>query len=298
MARQLILTWNALTLDLLNYSATGLLITSKDTGAPTYREYVIDLPTQDASEDFTQYLSQRVVTMQGIAGPVKLMGGPSGSTILRQQAFDNLVPFLDPKARCTLTYADNDTDVVRMITNLRASQWSRTIDNPVTANFQVQWKADPMVLGQAVNQVANIPFNEVPVASEYPYTMTAAMWTTTGTAPGLVTVTNHGTYNAWPTYYLYGPANWPTIQTYNPNTGNVSGHIGVFLNVAAGDYLIVNTRNRTVVRNSDQSNQYSMLDFTYSVWNPLQVGANWVRYFGDGAAPASATVLWQDTYLT
>lgn len=298
MARCLILAIGPTTvLDLLDYANNGLLVTLKDTGAPAVREVIQDIPTMDGTEDYTAYFSQRVVQMQGVAGPMKVIGVSTGSPWPRQQALDKLMPFLNPKARCTLTWADDDNAQVRVITGLRSSQWATTMDNPTTYNWQIQWKADPVVLGAITNQSSVGLYATTIIGRTYSRTYPRVYITSFGSQT-LGLITNGGTYSTWPLYRLFGPITNPVVSILDAATSAVISTIRfIGITVNGGDYLEVNPKNRTVMLNGT-STRYSYLDFVNSIWQPIPVGQSYVQYSGsNGQDPAQAQVFWQDAFL-
>jgi hypothetical protein len=300
MTRCLLLNNGSQTLDLLDYADTGLMVTMQDYGAPAVREVVQDFPYQDGSIDYTAYLSLRVVNLQGIAGPLNAINVASGTPLSRNQAFDNLVPFLDPKARCTLTFADTDYEDVRVITNLRSSQWQRAMNNPQTYDWQVQWKADPIIVDEETTTVSVGMFSFLVVGRTYNRTFPQTYSSGGGDPANVLEITNGGTYDAWPVYRLFGPITNPLLTVADPVTTNTLSQI-VFtgITVNAGDYLEVNPKLRTVYLNSNTgASRYQYVNFSVTTWKPLQVGSSILRYTGSsGAAPAQVQVTWQDSYL-
>lgn len=110
---------------------------------------------------------------------------------------------------------------------------------------------------------------------------------------GQLLVTNAGTADAWPRFRIDGPITNPTVR--NGTTGK---QWTLTYNLAAGDFLIVDAKARTVLL-SGTGNRYSAYaaNFAGNVWWPLVPGANDVRLLAAAySAGAQLTTYWRDTY--
>lgn len=289
----LLLALGPLSLD-LNDTDLGFIVSEFDPGAPQPRAVVTDLPGQDGQDDQTAYFSTRTVQINAALTP-----DAEGNS--RSAVFDTLAPFLAPGARPTLTYAA-DTDVAPRLLNLRVSQWSNPIDHPGNASaFSIQWVcSDPIAYGLTQDE-STVPFSTGSTEGRtypriYPLTYPGG-----GGAPGEATIVNVGTYGAWPILRIFGPCANPAIYWLDPITLLPLGPQVVFtgMNITDGNYVEVNTKNRTALLNGlPSSNQYSFLDFAATTWGPLQPGATVLRFAPSSASTDSEVVLlWTPAYL-
>lgn len=288
----LVLQLGDLTIDLNDTDANGFVIESIDPGYAAPRAVVTDLPGQDGQRDDTAYFSTRTVQLTGAVVPT--LAGAS-----RTKAKDALAPFLAPNARPQLLYAfDEDTDT-RSLT-LRVGQWSNPIDHPVNATaFSVQFVCpDPISYGLLQREIT------VPLAAgaatgrAYPRTYPRAY---SSAVPVDVAVATAGTYPTWPLVRIYGPCQDPALTWVDPTTGAPIGVQVVFdgLTIADGDYVEVDTRARTAVEDGDpMANRYNFVDFSSTVWGPLQPGSNKLRFTASSTGTdCTCVVFWYDAFL-
>jgi hypothetical protein len=293
-ASVLFLQLGELFLDLTDTDTNGFIIKTVDLGFPAPRVVANDMPGQDGSDDQTAFFSTRVVQLTGSIVPTA--AGASRSLV-----FDSLAPFISPGARPTLTYA-MDADVAERCLDLRVSQWSNPIDHPENATaFSVQWVCpNPIAYEQTVNEV-DIPFATGSSAGRsyprtYPLTYPGSSF-----VGGDATVTDDGNYASWPTLRIFGPCTDPGVYWLDPVTSENLGIQVVFsgLTIASGDYVEVDTLNKTARLNGDPaSNQYSLIDFANTSWGPLQPGGNLIRFAPvTASAPSICEVLWRNSFL-
>jgi hypothetical protein len=283
-----LLTAGDLSLDLNDYSNTGLAISAKDLGAPTVREVVNENPGQDGVEDDTLYFGQRVINITGRAFNL-----PTQS---RSKAWDLMQPFLDPKVRATLTYQMDDDMDPRQLTNLRIAQWSKAASSPTAFAFQVQWKGDPVALDQNQDSISITSAFSSTIGRVYNRTYDMTYPTGPG-GSGIGRATSNGTYSTWPIYRIYGPCTNPVISILDNDTGVVDSLIRVLITINPTDYIEVNTQARTVMLNG-MSNRYSFLDFPNSSWQPMEPGLNTFLYAATaGGGTSYCVILWNDAFL-
>lgn len=280
----LLLSNSANSIDLMDRLTNGLAISEINMGIPVHREVVKDTPTGDGSTDYTQYFGPRVITMKGTA-----FAATAGS---RAQALANIQKFIRPNLRSTLTYQFDDDQVARSI-GIRSFDFSAPVNMPGYTAFTASWKAvDPVAYGAA--HILSIPPFGNFGGRAYPKTYPVSYPTGYGGA-GLGTINNAGDYPTWPVLRIFGPLSNPAIY-WQDGSGQI---VFTGITVVAGDYLQVDTRNKTVYLNNDSNaNRYSFLDFTQTTWAPLQPGNNLLRFIASGAlTPASVEVDWNDAYL-
>lgn len=283
----------SLSLDLNDPDTTGFAISSVDLGNPTVRAVTDDLPGQDGSFDQTAYFSTRIVKLQGAMVPT--LAGAS-----RAKVFDTLAPYISPGARPTLVYS-TDADTPDRCLDLRVDQWTNPIDHPVNASaLSVQWVGQPTAYDATFNEV-DIPFGTgSPLGFTFPLTLPLT-FPLGGFTGGSAFVISDGTYQAWPLLRIFGPCTDPAVYWLDPTSDAELGIQVVFsgITVDPGDYIEVDCRARTANLNGDPgASRYNFVDFSATLWGPLQPGQNELRF-----APATAStgsicqVLWRDSFL-
>jgi hypothetical protein len=281
-------------LDLNDYAHTGIYCSSKDVGAPTVREVSTDFPSIDLVDDQTNSLSLRVVTVSGW-----LISNMAGS---RSTAWDRMVPFLDPAIRATLLYAYDNDVAPRVLTGLRGAQWSFGQRIPQGIPFQVQWKAQPVALNPSVMTETIYPYSALTGGRTYDkhFDVTYAMGST-GFVGSVPTVIINGTYKTWGKYRIFGPCTNPDIMVLNPVTGDRLSEVAFSsLTITAGNWVDVDTEQRTVYQNGDPgSSRYSNLDFANTLWKPLPAQATiQIAYtVSTGTVPTLVLMSWQEAFL-
>lgn len=273
------------TLDLMDRLTNGLAISQIDIGIPEIREVLEPVPGGDGSTDYTALYGPRVVSLTGTA-----FGATVGS---RQAAIAQLLRFARPNARPQLVYQFDGDATPRALT-LRSSDWTAPVMMPGYTAFTIAWKAaNPIAYGLVANSQSFPPlanFN----GRAYPRTYPLSYPSGYGGA-GIATVTTLGDYVTWPIVRMFGPLTNPTL-TWQDGSGQI---VFTGLTVNQGDYLQIDTAARTVILNGDpNASRYSFLDFTQTVWAPLQPGDNVLRFSADSASsPALVEIDWSDAWL-
>jgi hypothetical protein len=130
-----------------------------------------------------------------------------------------------------------------------------------------------------------------------PSSSTAAITVTSGTAATLSCV-NLGSAPSPPVITLTGPITNARIRNApaGPTTVN-AGLLKLDATITAGQQVVIDTANGTIVRVSDGANLYGKLNFSASSWWSLEAGANTVTVdsgtYGTGAA---ITVGWSHAW--
>lgn len=111
---------------------------------------------------------------------------------------------------------------------------------------------------------------------------------------GLVTVTNGGRAETFPTIKIYGQIAGPAIR--NVTTGKRLSLAG--LTLAAGDYVEIDMRRRTIRLNgSAELSQLSKIDRANSAFWGLPKGANQLQLTGSNFnGTARAEIFWRDAW--
>lgn len=265
--------------------AEGIVVSTLDIGFPSIRSVTDSRPDADGEYDQTQFIGARAVL---IAGTVV-----GNNDYNRQQVFDRLCTFLRPNIRPYLVYQlEPDGDERRI--RLRAENHAAPILHPVTAEFTAAWRG-PDGVQESTTETSETISAAADVAAGRSYDLTFDRTYPASAPIGATTVTNDGNINAYPILRLYGPCTGPNIE--NQTQGKTLELPG--LEVAAGDYIEIDTRNRTIrlLGDADQS-RYSFLDFDTSAWWSLDPGDNDLRYYPTSfTAGAEAEIIFRSVWL-
>lgn len=111
-------------------------------------------------------------------------------------------------------------------------------------------------------------------------------------SPWTVAPQNRGIEDTPPVITLYGPMVNPLIQNFT--TGEI---IKLDITIAAGDFIVIDTRSATVLLNNSES-RYSAVDFIATDWWMLEPGLNDVRLSTSSVGTgASLTLQWRDAWV-
>lgn len=107
---------------------------------------------------------------------------------------------------------------------------------------------------------------------------------------GTIYLTNDGTFSTPWTARIDGPVTNPSIE--NVLTGDT---LSFNIVVASGDYLLLNSDDRSVLLNGTAS-RYSSLDAGSSWWE-LEPGSNEVKFRASTTTAATLTLTWRDAWV-
>ena len=197
-----------------------------------------------------------------------------------------------PSVRPTLIVGLNDEDPRRI--TLRADQHSAPFSRPGSAAFACTWRsADPRFYALESSQVTVLP--PLPLTAGRRYDLTYDREYPAGYGgSGTALVTNRGSVATWAGLRIDGPITNPSLA--NLETGEVMAFL---IDIARGDYLVVDTEARAVYLNGDPgADRYANVDVARTTWFPLRPGGNELRLAASAyATPAQATIRWTDAYL-
>lgn len=100
---------------------------------------------------------------------------------------------------------------------------------------------------------------------------------------GSITLTNTGSYNAWPYYVLTGPCQNPSIINASAGT-----QIKLAMSLSASDVVVVDVQNSSVTLNGT-ANRNNKVDPS-SVFSPLAPGTNTVQFTSTDSASVAGTL--------
>jgi hypothetical protein len=115
-----------------------------------------------------------------------------------------------------------------------------------------------------------------------------------GLVPGAALITVGGTVPVSPVIDVYGPCSDPLVRVVN--TG---AQVRLRGDIAAGDFVRIDTAARTILRNNDPNySVYGQLDFASSSWPRLPVGQVQVVFSPASSSGACQAVLrWSNRWL-
>lgn len=262
----------------------GIACESLDLGHPNVRAVVADRPGAHGTIDETRYFGARSVALK-----LNVFAGTYGS---RRAILDRIAPFCDPGRRSVIRYEDPTGGGTRAL-DVRAGDASAPLTNPTLTEMAVSWivPAGLIYADDSKTETAQ-PFTEVAPGLTFDAMFPASFPSFTSSAAALL---NEGTLDAHWTAELYGPFTGPAL--INRTTGEGLYFPG--LTIAAGDYLHLDSLQRTVTVNGiATATRYGYLDFVNSTWWTLGPGETMVEFSpASSAPPASATIQWRDTFL-
>ncbi len=267
-----------------------ITVTSFDPGFPVIRAVNESRPDTDGERDTTALYGARAVSLA--AG---LYSTPAALV-------DQLKLFMAPRKRSYLYVIDSEWVGQRRML-LRAEQFAGPIvegADDVYRGVTLQWKAPDGVWESATATTVNVSAVSVAVVGmTFPRTFPMSWTPTVGYTDAIIN--NSGQLPLHYVAQIYGQCNGPIL------TNDTTGQQLVFLpgnqnglNIASGVFVTIDTRERSVSLNGDQTqSQLGALDFVNSTWWQLQPGTNKVRFNPSTGsfAGASAVITYRQTYL-
>jgi hypothetical protein len=257
----------------------GWNLTALDLGYPQVREVSSLRPDMSGTDDMTSLFGARVVSMTLLGFGV------------RREMLDAVAPFTQPSARPYL-YIDMDGEIRRIL--LRPSGVAHTYVAPSNmVSLNLQWVAPDGVVEDETATVAIADPSADAFGRSYPLVPSRSYLLTSAPA-GAATCRNAGNVATYPLIRLYGEATNPKIR--NLTTGAT---LGFLMSVGDGEWLEIDTRERTVRLNGISSqSRYDRLDVLDSTWLTLQPGVNHLWYTCDtSGVNARAEIIYRSTYL-
>ena len=263
-----------------------------DLGDAITREVVEVASDADGTIDTTALIGARVVTLEATISPAAATDGAS-----RWALTQRLRAFTSPRLRPEL-YMRFSEDDPELVVTMRRSQFSDLWEpqRGQRSRVTVQWVAPYGILESAELHTATVNASGSPGGLGREYDLDFDRDYPADAPSGSVEVTNAGTIDAYPVLRLYGPwADETSIE--NLETGKALVFDG--LTVAAGDFLEIDTRAKTILLNGDTSDsRFQYLVFPDSQWWTLIPGAQRIRFQSETfTAPAQAQIRWRDAYL-
>jgi hypothetical protein len=298
MARQGTLTIPGLTVP-LDDPDNGWVTTQLDLGYPDVREDTETRVQQHGVADYTRFFGSRVVTLN-----VTLVDDTNGPMTV-DELLVMFAPFMSASARPVLAYAlenRSGPEVWRQLT-LRASALSAPLVNPRRTDVQLSWVApDPRAYSVELETVSLWTYDPTHVNGRH-YALVPPRTYPAVSGPTQEQLMNEGAVSTYPAVRFYGPMTGAVLNYTAPidDLGNyVEGQIAFQSSfvIAAGDFIDVDTGNRTVLLNG-QSSRFSSLDFTNTTWAALMPGRTYTATLLASATTDNSQCLitWRDAYL-
>mgnify|MGYP000966307008 CR=1 FL=1 len=284
------------TLGELELRGSPFLVSSFQIGSRAPRGVMRSRALADGMIDDTRYAGSRAVTLAVTVNERDC--GPAADRTTIQGLLDRLLPYMQPRRRCTLTWSLPGSDVRRQLT-VRGDSAPVQIENPRHPRLVLQFIApDGEITTPGVHTLRIDPASDVESGRVY----------STGTelkfdrnypvlgATGSKTVTQQGNEPAHWRLTIFGGAVNPffTINGVTIDMSSNGGHT-----VAAGSSLVIDTRNRYIwADDSPLTPKYDRSNFTEWAWSDLllQPGDNTVRFGADTLTGGQAQLEWSDTW--
>ena len=233
-------------------------------------------------DDFT---GGRTITVN-----VVVRGDSSASTLTElMAALKTALPIGDPEGELSLQFpgiADGTTVTV----NARPRRMSAPLDTrwkfsapEVVLEF---FATDPRIYGPQQTGSDSLPVASGGATFSLTFDLTFGV---AGT-PSAITATNDGTFSTPPTFTFTGP--FTNVSVHHEETDRT---LAFEIDVAAGDYLLVNADDRTVLLNGTQNRYYTLE--TGSAWFDLLPGDNNLTFSTDVNATGTVSVAWRDAWI-
>ena len=260
----------------------GWIVTKVDPGTPVPRDATYEYPGDDGTVDTTSLVGGRNI----IIG-LSLVGANN------QARLDLLAPYLNQRARPTLEVATVYGEPRRSLT-VRRTDFDHSWERPGRLNVTVGFRSVGSPYWRGEERMATAwPDEQVPGAAfplSFPITFPDA------TGIGAASVTNSGTVEVPWVARIFGPVTAPELIL------GATGERVAFkssLTVAPGDYLTVDSFNKTALLNGlPGSPRYSHLDFPATDWFRLPVGVSTLNLNGTGTSTSTqAEISWRDAWL-
>lgn len=271
--------------------AAGYFCTSLDLGYPATREVISNKPDQDGADDRTRYMGPRTVS----ADITALKG--AGAQI--DAVLASFGPFMVPSARPVLHYVLDRPGVAERVLTLRPSGFAGPIAGPFQRDIQLQWvAADPTIRDPTVKTAASYAGASASPGRAYSLTFNR-IYPPGGGAPSSGSFQSPGDLPVRPLIRIYGPITSAKVA-FSPGSQVVALVVGTI--ISSGQWLDVDTANKTAVLNSDPTQpRPAWIDYNATSWPVLTPLPDTWTFLLSGSSTSGVTqaqVIWQDGYLT
>ena len=296
--RQAWLTLGSLTVGL---EGPGWFCSSLDLGYPDVRDVVSNRPDQDGIDDRTLFMGARTVTAE-----ISVLRG-AGARIDAVAA--QFAPFMTPNVRPVLHYVLDRPGTPERTLTLRAAGYSWPIAGADERDVQLQWIASDPIARDTVQKSSTAWAGSSTTAGRlYPLTFNR-IYAPGGSSPSAGQIIVTGDVPARPLLRVYGPITGAWI-VFIGNVGGAWVQYVVYMTggyvIGAGQWVDIDTANKTVYLNSDPSQpapsaiNWSSSSTTWPVLTPTPNPTNWSMSL-NGSSKSGITqvqAIWTEGYLT
>lgn len=282
---------------MLENGALGYFCSSLDLGFPIPREVIDNKPDRDGADDRTKNMGPRTITAA--------LTAVAGAGARMDQVASSFGVYMVPSVRCNLHYVlDRGANPERVISGMRAVNYDWPIAGPDTVEIALQWiAADPVARDPSSKtaiawagasggsgRVYNLVFNRIYPAGSG------------GAIAGIIH--SNGEVPVRPILDIYGPITNAQVSISTvANSLNTAAQIKVVAGyvIAAGHFLRVNTRDKTVYVDGDTTQPAgSAIDWTNWFWVDLAPQFdNRMTLTGQTTSGSTQVIAtWNDGYLT
>jgi hypothetical protein len=248
---------------------------------------VSNRPDQHGTDDRTKFLGSRAITMNITAY--------QGGTTAMDSIPDLFSFFMDPGMRPELHVIEDEPSAEEMVVIVRAQAYTGPLGYPSRIDMQLGFIApDPILYGAIIHTAtawagATVQGRVYP--RSYPW-----LYPPGAESPVSATIFSAGDLAVQPLLKVYGPATaaqvtFDSLAYVVPFTGAAA--------IQAGDFVTVDTRAKTAVRNSDGANVLNWIDWSKVIWPVLSPNVNHTMSM-TANSPTGVTqvqAIWQDAFL-
>ncbi len=251
--------------EMVLYPRDNLIVLGLAPGSPSIRAVVESRADGDGEVDTTLRFGSRAVALE-----LRAIDTPAAF-------LDELTFFTRPSARPYL-YVDDDEWAQTRRLRLRVEQWSAPLDAdqaPFIRDMQAQWRC-PDGTWESEDETPVIVGADAPASVGFSAPFSAPISLTATAATNSAQTANVGNTETYFTARMYGPCTAPRLV--NDTTGEELTFSSA-LTLAAGEYVEVDTQNRTAYLNSSTSeSRLGYVDFSVSTWWQVQPGLQDIRF--------------------
>lgn len=251
--------------EMVLYPREDLVLKGLDPGSPAVRAQVENRADGDGEVDTTQRRGGRVLTVEFMT-----LANPEG-------IMQELGLFLRPSARPYLVRADDEWVQQRRL-RLRVDPWAAPLSAdlaPWQREVQVQWRC-PDGTWEGLDETTVIVGADAPASVGFSAPFSAPLELAPAAATNSAQTANAGTDGCHFVARLYGPCTAPRLIN---DTTDEQLVFTAALALGAGEYVEVDTLNRTAYLNSDPTlSRLGFVDFPVSTWWQVQPGLNTIRF--------------------
>lgn len=263
--------------ELVLWPRTDILPSSLDVGFPAIRDVTEGRVDDDGERDSTLLFGARAVSLEAAF---------TDDTYAPADLLDQVKQFLHPRTRPYLYVTQDGWQQERRI-RLRVDQFSEPYEGYAASQVravQLQWRA-PDGIWEAADLSTETIAADVTGTDGIAFPIVFPLAWPTTQATGASQLSSLGGIPAHFVARLYGPCTAPRLL--NETTGEEITFTGA-LTLAAGEYVEIDTRERTAYLNSlATQSRLGLLDFEVTSWWRIEPGDQAVRYVPESSSPGS-----------